>query len=485
MTTVGNERSGFDSTETIRDVLEAVPNGLVMIDARGTIVLVNVELERMFGYARSALIGRSIEMLLPERFQGGHVVMRTGYLQAAERRSMGKGRELFARRMDGSEFPIEIGLSSIEGPEGQLAIASVVDISARREVETTFRNIVNAAPYGMLMVDETGKILVSNPYVARIFGYSQDELLGASTELLMPERYRIPHLAQRSQYAQAPRERAMGLNRDVMGRHKDGSEFPVEIGLSPVQWCGRTAVLAAVVDITERKRLELELREANAHLEEFTYVASHDLKAPLRGISDLVEWVGEDLAEAASPETRHNLQRIRTRVSRMERLIQDLLAYARSRDTTAPCVSIAPKQLVEDVVELAAAPSTFNVRIEVEAQDFKAARTPLETVLRNLITNAVKHHDRSDGQILVRVTDEGAYCHIEISDDGPGIPSRSQERVFKLFQTISGDRAGTGIGLALAKRLVESHGGRIELASTDAERGCTFHVWWPRFERRH
>lgn len=351
-------------------------------------------------------------------------------------------------------------------------------------MENTFRDIVDATPYGMLIIDENGKIIVANRYIARVFGYSQEELLGAPAELLVPERYRAAHLGQRSQYAEAPRERSMGMNRDVTGRHKDGSEFAVEIGLSPVQWDGKTAVLAAVVDITERKRLELELREANAHLEEFTYVASHDLKSPLRGISDLVEWVSEDLGDAASPEIRHNLERIRVRVSKMEGLIQDLLAYARARDTSAVLVSIAPKRLIEDVIELVAPPSSFKVSVEVDARDFKAARTPLETVLRNLISNAIKHHDRAQGRIAIRVTEADAYCHFEISDDGPGIPSRSHERVFKLFQTISCERAGTGIGLALSKRLVESHGGRIGLTSTDAERGCTFHVWWPRFERR-
>ena len=475
----------FESAETIRDVIESVPNGVVIIDGSGTIALVNAELERMFGYARSSLVGQPIEMLLPERFREAHAAMRSRYLQDPTRRAMGQGRELFARRSDGSEFPIEIGLSGIQTPEGHLAVASVADISARREVEATFRNIVEAAPYGMVMVDDRGKIVVANAHMSRVFGYTNKELVGRSIEMLVPERYRHAHAAHRGDYAHAPSLRAMGANRDLTGQHKDGTEFPVEIGLSPVQWNGKTISLAAVVDISVRKRLELELREANAHLEEFTYVASHDLKSPLRGISDLVEWVSEDLKDTASPETCRNLDRIRTRVTRMESIIEDLLAYARARDASTELASIFPKQPVTELIELEAPPQGFEVEVDVAVKPFKATRTPLETVLRNLISNAFKHHDRQEGRISIKMREDNSYCHIQVSDDGPGIPSKSQQRVFKLFQTVSNsERRGSGIGLALTKRLVEANGGRIELVSNDDVRGSTFHVWWPRFERR-
>ena len=352
-------------------------------------------------------------------------------------------------------------------------------------MEASFRAIVEAAPYGMVMIDADGKMVVANAHMTRLFGYAREELLGRPIEVLVPERYRGAHGPQRTAYGRAPTLRAMGGNRDLTGRHKDGTEFPVEIGLSPVQWNGQTVSLAAVIDISVRKRLELELRQANAHLEEFTYVASHDLKSPLRGISDLVEWVSEDLKDAATPAVAHNLERIRTRVVRMERIIDDLLTYARARDTSAQLVSIFPQELVAEVVDLESPPKGFDVKVDVTAKPFRTARTPLQTVLRNLISNAVKHHDREDGHVAVKMSDDDSYCHIEVSDDGPGIPSTSRERVFQLFQTSSSsERRGAGIGLALAKRLVESHGGKIELAPGDDGRGSTFHVWWPRFERR-
>jgi signal transduction histidine kinase len=309
------------------------------------------------------------------------------------------------------------------------------------------------------------------------------ELIGMPVERLVPERYRSAHAGQRASYARAPSLRAMGANRDLTGLHKDGTEFPLEIGLSPVPWQGGTGSLAAVIDISVRKRLELELREANAHLEEFTYVASHDLKSPLRGINDLVEWVSEDLKDSCSPEIRRNLERIQARVSRMERIIEDLLSYARARNATVELTLVDPRELVNAIVELEAPPSGFEVDVQVNARPFRAARVPLETVIRNLFSNAIKHHDRPGGRITIRLAEDDAYCHIEVCDDGPGVPAQAQDRIFKLFQTVSSsERRGSGIGLALSKRLVESHGGKIRLVSEG--RGATFHVWWPRFERR-
>jgi signal transduction histidine kinase len=243
-------------------------------------------------------------------------------------------------------------------------------------------------------------------------------------------------------------------------------------------------VLAAVVDISVRKRLELELRQANAHLEEFTYVASHDLKSPLRGIGDLIEWLAEDLADIDMPQVARNLDRVRVRVTRMEGIISDLLAYARAGRSSTVLSPVSPRELVEAVLEVEVAPPGFAITVDCSAEAFPAARVPLETVLRNLVANAIKHHDRPDGRIAITARADDSFCHFSVADDGPGIPAHSRDRVFKLFQTVSTfERRGSGIGLAIAKRLVEGHGGRIVLEPSP-ERGVTFHVWWPRFPRR-
>lgn len=278
----------------------------------------------------------------------------------------------------------------------------------------------------------------------------------------------------------------MGRGRDLTALHSDGTELPVEIGLSRVRWQRQTMTLAAISDISQRKRLELELRQANANLEEFTYVASHDLHSPLRGISDLIEWIQGDLADDAPQEVVKNLGRISVRIARMERLIDDLLSYARAGRAATQYQFIKLGELVGDILEIEPIPEGFDVDLQLAVAPFQATKTPLETVLRNLISNAVKHHDRQRGQIHVLAREDDSYCEVSVIDDGPGIPGASKERVFKLFQTLTAnERGSSGIGLALTKRLVEVHGGRIEVISPVSDgRGACFRFWWPRFPRR-
>ena len=146
--------------------------------------------------------------------------------------------------------------------------------------------------------------------------------------------------------------------------------------------------------------------------------------------------------------------------------------------------SIDPKSLIDGAIDILPPAIGFSIVVNIDAQPFVGAKAPIETVLRNLVSNAVKHHDRPAGQIDIRAADEGRYCVFSVSDDGPGIPAVSQERVFRMFQTLTGGNGEhSGIGLALCKRLVESHGGWIKLESTGA-RGTTFRVWWPRFQWR-
>lgn len=469
----------------IRELLDAVPAGIIVTHQDGRISYMNAEAERLFGYARSELIGYSIDVLLPDRFSHNHAQLRQSYVDNPSTRYMGAGRDLYGKRKDNSEFPLEIGLRSLVADGEQFIVATIVNITRRKQLEERFSKVIDASPYGQLLVDEHGIIQMINPSLLKLFGYTKDELLGKSMDILLPERYRDGHKKLREGYTQKPSLRPMGLGRDLTGRHKSGTEIPLEIGLSPVESDTGNMTLAVVTDISERKRLELNLKQANAHLEEFTYVASHDLKSPLRGISDLVEWIHEDLAGSAPEPVNKNIERIRLRISRMERLIEDLLLYARAGKRAKESTVVDVAALIHDIVEMHPIPENFEINQEISIKEIIAAKIPLETVLRNLFSNALKHHNGINPRITLTAEASGSYCLFKVIDNGPGIPKNAQERVFRLFQTLSNnEKTGSGIGLALAKRLTESHGGQIELISNTENTGCSFHVWWPRFARK-
>ncbi|HTF94491.1 MAG TPA: PAS domain-containing sensor histidine kinase [Cellvibrio sp.] len=469
----------------IRELLDAVPAGIIVTHQDGRISYMNAEAERLFGYERSELINSSIDVLLPDRFSHNHSQLRQSYVDDPSTRYMGAGRDLYGKRKDNSEFPLEIGLRSLVADGEQFIVATIVNITRRKQLEERFSKVIDASPYGQLLVDERGIIQMINPSLLKLFGYAKEELLGKSMDILLPERYREGHKKLREGYVQKPSLRPMGLGRDLTGRHKSGTEIPLEIGLSPVESDTGNMTLAVVTDISERKRLELNLKQANAHLEEFTYVASHDLKSPLRGISDLVEWIHEDLAGSAPESVNKNIERIRLRISRMERLIEDLLLYARAGKRAKESTIIDVAALIHGIIEMHPIPAHFEINQEISIKEIIAAKIPLETVLRNLFSNALKHHNGVNPHITITAEASGSYCLFKVIDNGPGIPKNAQERVFRLFQTLSNnEKTGSGIGLALAKRLTESHGGQIELISNTDNTGCSFHVWWPRFARK-
>ncbi len=235
-----------------RLVIEAAPNAMIMVNERGEIVLVNSQTEKLFGYARSELLGHSVEALVPERFRGHHQDFRGGYFKQPDTRAMGAGRDLYGLKKDGSEVPIEIGLNPLHLPEGVFVLASVIDITERKRAEERLRLVVEAAPNAMLMVNSDGGIVLVNSQVEKLFGYARQELLGQPIEILIPQRFRGGHAHHRNGFFAHPDARAMGAGRDLYGLRKDGSEVPIEIGLNPLQTADGHFVLASVIDITER-----------------------------------------------------------------------------------------------------------------------------------------------------------------------------------------------------------------------------------------
>jgi light-regulated signal transduction histidine kinase (bacteriophytochrome) len=251
-----------------------------------------------------------------------------------------------------------------------------------------------------------------------------------------------------------------------------------------------TGVVTLLTDITDHKTLEkrlaqqtLDLARSNEELEQFAYVASHDLKAPLRGIDNLVTWIEEDLEGSLTGDTRTNMDLLKSRVRRLESLLDDLLAYSRTGRTEAALESVDTRQLVTALVGLVSPPEGFNVIVNDRLPTLRAARAPMVQVFQNLISNAMKHHDHPDtGHIWVDVGESGAFFEFVVSDDGPGVPPQYRERVFGMFQTLKprDEVEGSGMGLAIVRKLAESQGGRAWLTDRADGRGLSVHVTWPK-----
>ncbi|HEX3992825.1 MAG TPA: ATP-binding protein [Acetobacteraceae bacterium] len=353
--------------------------------------------------------------------------------------------------------------------------------------EDRFARVVEASPTALVLAGRSGRIEMVNGQAERMFGYDRAALHGQPLEMLLPARFRDRHIVLRGGFFTAMSPRMMGEGRDLFGLRADGTEFRLEIGLNPIDIDGEPMVLAGIIDVTARYQIELEkeqqraeLERSNADLEEFAYAASHDLKAPLRAISHLVQWIVDDIEPVANQETLDNLKLLQGRVARMQMLLDGLLAYSRigHHSTTLEDVNIA--DVVREVVAMLAPPPGFVVACEGTLPMIRTHRVPIQVVLENLISNGLKHHDRTGGRITVRARMVNGMTEFRVTDDGPGIPPQFHDRIFLMFQTLASrdDVESSGIGLTIVKKKVQTHGGRIWVESNPPERGTTFVFTW-------
>jgi PAS domain S-box-containing protein len=473
--------------QRFRLVVEAAPNAMILVDAAGRITMLNYQTERLFGYARDDLLGQPVEILFPLRARS-HASVRSMLGADLKSLALAPGNQLFGLRRDGSEIPVEIGLSALVTLEGTQVLASIIDISERWRAEERFRMVVEAAPNAMVLVGRLGLIGLVNTQTELLFGYAREELVGRPMEMLLPHRFRGAHHAQRTGYLEDPRARSMGAGRELFGLRKDGTEVPIEIGLNPMETAEGTQVLASIIDITERKHTDTEranytneLRRSNDDLDQFAYVASHDLVAPLRAIQNLAGWISKDAAEVLPEQSQRHLQLLISRTRRLEKLLADLLTFSRAGRMLGELDEVDLAELLNEAVELLAPRAGFQVRATTPLPVIRSYRAPLREIFINLIGNAIKHHDRDAGEIAVAFCRSGDRYICTVTDDGPGIPRQYHQHVFGMFQTLKArdDVEGSGMGLTFVKKLIESQGGAVEILDTGGRRGTSVCCSWP------
>jgi hypothetical protein len=346
---------------------------------------------------------------------------------------------------------------------------------------------MEAVPIGLILIEREGLVHIANAIAERVFGYEGGALRGKSVEHLVPNRFRA-RIGLSRWFAAGPRAPGQSKRGELVGLRADGTEFPLEFDLYALDIDGECLVLARVADLTariesdrENVRRQHELDQSNASLDEILYAASHDLKAPLRGISHLAGWVAEDIEATASPATKENLRLLRGRVARLQSLLDGLLNYSRiGSGPPIPVEEVNIDELVQDIITLLAPPPGFVIVCEGAFTTIRTPRAPILAVLKNLIGNGIMHHDLTEGRIAISMQRRDGFAEFRVSDDGPGIAPQYHEKVFTIFQTLaSRDKVeASGIGLAIVKRFVQRHGGSVWIESDPRKRGTTFVFTW-------
>lgn len=440
-----------------RQAVESAPNAIVMVNESGRILMVNAQTELSFGYRRDEMIGQAVEMLVPERFRGAHEGFRKAYLAKPVSRPMGAGRDLYGQRKDGSEFPVEIGLGLIENHSETLVLSSIVDITERKRLEHRFRQAVESAPNAIVMVNESGTILMVNAQTELSFGYSRQELVGQAVEILVPKRFRQAHIAFREAYLASPASRPMGADRELYGLRKDGSEFPVEIGLGLIDDENGTIVLSSIVDITERKHASDKLKQALTEKEVLLKEVYHRVKNNLQVVSSLINL---QAGSVNNQTTQNLLKQSADRIKAMAILHEKLY---QSKDLARIDFNEYIRSLVNHLLygyDTQASKIAISMQVDEVFLDVDTA-IPCGLIINELLSNALKYAFPADrpGAIRITFTREQGELVLSIGDNGIGLPS---DLDFKKT---------TSLGLQLVDTLTHQLMGQMSLDRTN---GSTF-----------
>ena len=484
-----------ESEERYRMLLDGIENyAIFSMDPRGQILSWNAGAERIKGYSADQIIGRNFSCFFPpadiERGRPEEILR----IAAASGRHEEQGMRV---RRDGSRFLANVVFTALRDAAGNLRGFSEFshDLSESKKSEARYRGLLEAAPDAMVVVSQAGEIVLLNVRAEKEFGYSRDELVGQKVKNIIPEGFAERIIADGTRSAAEALAQQIGTGIELVGRRKDGSKFPIEIMLSPLESADGILVTAAIRDITERKESDEhlaktveELKRSNDDLQQFAYVSSHDLQEPLRMVSSYTQLLAKRYKGRLDSDADEFIAFAVDGCNRMQGLIQDLLAYSRAGTNEKKLREVSSENALQKaLINLRAAITQSGAVVTHDALPaITTDETQFTQILQNLVGNAIKYRRAEVPRVHVSAArNDGNEWTFSVRDNGLGIDPQYFERIFVLFQRLHGrdEFEGTGIGLAVCKRIVERLRGKIWVES-QLEKGSTFYFTLPDTEEK-
>ncbi|MBS1955789.1 MAG: PAS domain S-box protein [Cyanobacteria bacterium SZAS-4] len=483
--------------EKFRGLLEAAPDAIVIVDKDGEIHLVNAQTEKMFGHLRENLLGKRVDMLLPDSQREERRAEWAS--MAGEQLSSGLATyESVGVRADGTEFPVEISLSPLQSEEGVFVSTAIRDITLRKVAEANLRDseerfrllVAGVRDYAITMLDADGNVVSWNSGAEHIEGFTPQEIIGQNFS-----RFHLPEERESNKPAEELAIAAREGKYEVEGWRvrKDDSKFFASVLLTSINdENGKLRGFANITrDITERKKaqeseqdLTQRLTRSNKELQQFAYVVAHDLREPLRSISTFADLLAQSCRTKLDTRETEFLEIVLSANERMQQLITDLLAYCRVERTAATPTPVDTGKLVQQVLtNLYVAVEESHGRVEIgELPEIVGDQVQLRQLFQNLIGNALKYRGPEDPVVLVSGEQKNGDWQFAVSDNGIGFDMNFADRIFQPFHRLhAGSKySGTGIGLAICRKIVEHHGGKIWAQSQQGPHaGSTFYFTIP------
>ena len=492
--------AGIDAT-LLRAVVDTVVDGLILIDAHGSVLMFNPACEKLFGYSASEVIGQNVKMLMPTSYREEHDRYLDNFHQSGVRKIIGIGREVLGRRKDGSTFPMDLAVGEAKQDGESFFVGIIHDLTERERVERAVREgaarlkaVVDTAVDGVILIDSNGHVLMFNPACERLFQYRADDVIGQNVKMLMPAPYRVEHDGYLDNFHKTQVRKIIGIGREVTGQRRDGSTFPMDLSVGKARQDGEAIFVGIIHDLSERKTTEEQLVQAQKMemVGQLSGGIAHDFNNLLTVIVGNSEFLSDQLKPR--PDLRQLADDIGQAGERGAELTRQLLAFSR-RQTLRP-VEIDCNRLLESMHKLLRRAMREDVEIKLDfdpdiPQAF-ADTAQLESAILNLALNA---QDAMAGGGRITITTASAsldgqyqrlhpevkpgdYVMISITDTGTGMSKDILERVFEPFFTTKEVGKGSGLGLSMVYGFVKQSNGHVAIYS-EPGLGTTVRMYLP------